>query len=469
MNFRLQPGRSLRCARLPGWLCTGMVLLSGAVLASGAVAEPELPAAFVDADFPAINEHELRLGQLLFYDPILSGNRNISCASCHHPDLATGDGLSLGIGEGGVGLGLQRRVEPTNPPEQRIPRNSPPLFNLGARQIHTLFHDGRIQSDEALPGGFRTPLSGDMESGFSGLLSAQTMFPVLSPDEMAGHYQENDIARRVRLGMISGPDGAWAAIAARVSGIEEYRLHFARAYPDIRDGKAIAFTDISNAIAAFIAFEWRSDRSAFDAVLRQEAGLSDQAHRGMQLFYGAAGCARCHSGTLLSDQQFHAMGQPQLGPGKAERFEDHQEDTGRYRVTGDPADAYAFRTPALRNVMHTGPWGHAGAYDDLQDFLEAHLAPDQAIPDYQRTVQLPPLDNIKSDWAILDSARMTARIIAAASQPVVVLDETDMSALLAFLDSLTDPASLQGRLGIPSQVPSGLPLDQRLEQAFNER
>ena len=63
-----------------------------------------MPRPLSDADFPKHSAAEVKLGQLLFYDPILSGNKNIACATCHHPSLATGDGVSLGIGEGGIGL-----------------------------------------------------------------------------------------------------------------------------------------------------------------------------------------------------------------------------------------------------------------------------------------------------------------------------------------------------------------------------
>ena len=76
----------------------------GVVAGSGAVAEIETPRALSDADFRAVDPAEAALGQLLFYDPILSGNRNISCGTCHHPTFGTGDGVSLSLGEGGVGL-----------------------------------------------------------------------------------------------------------------------------------------------------------------------------------------------------------------------------------------------------------------------------------------------------------------------------------------------------------------------------
>ena len=101
-----------------------LLALSGAAAAAGDLA---LPAPLGDADFPAHPMAEVELGQLLFWDAELSGNRNIACATCHHPRFGTSDGLSLGMGEGGIGLGPQRRVDPANAPEQRIPRNAPAL------------------------------------------------------------------------------------------------------------------------------------------------------------------------------------------------------------------------------------------------------------------------------------------------------------------------------------------------------
>lgn len=214
-----------------------------------------LPDPVTDADYAPVDGAEARLGQLLFYDPILSGNREVSCATCHHPAFGTSDGLSLGIGDGGTGLGPARRADPDNPPEQRIPRNAPALFNLGAHEFTVLFHDGRIETDPDRPGGLRTPLDADMVAGFASLLSAQTMFPVLSADEMAGHYGENEISTAVRQGRLTGPGGAWDLISRRVAAIPAYGKAFARVYPQISAPDQIAFTDISNAIAAFMAFE----------------------------------------------------------------------------------------------------------------------------------------------------------------------------------------------------------------------
>ncbi|WP_108814783.1 cytochrome-c peroxidase [Loktanella sp. Alg231-35] len=424
------------------------------IWAGGAVADG-LPVPLTNADFAPVDAAEARLGQLLFFDPILSGNRNVSCATCHHPAFGTGDGLSLGLGDGGIGLGTQRVADPQNMPEQRIPRNAPALFNLGAHEFTVLFHDGRIEVDPDRPGGLRTPLDADMVTGFASLLSAQTMFPVLSADEMAGHYSENDVSQAVRRGVITGPGGAWDIIARRVAGIPAYADDFAVVYDHVDDPDQITFADISNAIAAFMAVEWRSDTAPFDAVLRGEASLPEPAATGLALFYGAANCASCHSGPFLTDHQFHAMGAPQIGPGKSARFESHARDEGRFRVTGDSADLYAFRTPSLRNVTLTAPYGHAGAHSDLRAFVAAHVDPQTGLVSYNiDAATLPdlPVDDLRG----MDDASAIAQAVSYQG-PQIGADEID--ALVAFLASLTDPAAREGRLGVPDTVPSGLPVD----------
>jgi len=446
---------------LAGTLLGGTVAactFAGAVLAT----EPprlDLLRAPVDLDYRSVRLEEAELGRLLFWDPILSGNRNISCGTCHHPRFATSDGLSLGLGEGGIGVGPDRRVDPENAPEQRIPRNSPALFNLGAHEFTVMFHDGRIEADATRPSGLRTPLEDEMVAGFATLLSAQTMFPVLSPDEMAGHYSENDVSRAVRQGLITGEGGAWDIISRRVADIPSYRAMFESVYPGIANGRPIDFTDISNAIAAFVEHEWRSDNSAFDAWRRGEAELSVEAEAGMHLFYGSAGCAACHAGPFQTDHGFHATGSPQLGPGKAERFESHSRDVGRMRVTNRMADAYAFRTPSLRNVARTGPWGHAGGHSDLAAFLRFHADPQAGLDAYAPAATLPAFAAAKPDLAVLEDAAERAAMREAISLRSVDLDDHDIAMLLAFLDALTDEQAIKGRLGIPDAVPSGLAID----------
>ncbi|SDI23133.1 cytochrome-c peroxidase [Aliiruegeria lutimaris] len=419
----------------------------------------ELPPAVTDDMFAATSPAMVEVGRLLFWDPILSGNRNISCGTCHHPKFGTSDGMSLSLGEGANGLGPERVPDPANMPEQRIPRNAPAMFNLGAMEFTTLFHDGRIQADPSQPNGLRTPLDQEMVQGFTGVLSAQTMFPVLSQDEMAGHYSENEISKAVRSGRLTGENGAWDLIAQRVRAIPEYRAAFEAALPEVAAGRPISFTDISNAIAEFINWEWRSDDSAFDRHLRGEAPLEGAALHGMELFYGKAGCNDCHSGPFQTDHAFHAMAVPQFGPGKAERFESHSRDEGRFRVTGQEADLYAFLTPSLRNVALTAPYGHTGSHRDLPAFVAYHLDPVAGLAEFDRAQPILHDFEGKEIWAALDDGAEAERIAQAAEKATVSLSEEEISALVAFLDSLTGANGAEGRLGIPDSVPSGLPVD----------
>ncbi|MCA0869505.1 c-type cytochrome [Seohaeicola saemankumensis] len=407
-----------------------------------------------DARFPPLEEASVALGQLLFFDPILSGSRTVSCATCHHPRFATSDGVALGLGDGGTGLGPDRSHDPANPPEQRIPRNSPALFNLGASEFTTFFHDGRLETDPTRPSGIRTPLGADMEAGFASALSAQAMFPVLSGDEMAGHYSENDVAQAVRQGLLTGPGGAWSILSDRIEAIPAYRA----AFDAVIGSREIRFADIANAVADFVAFEWRADNSPFDAYLRDGTPLPAPAARGMALFYGAAGCSACHGGQFQTDHAFHAIAMPQIGPGKAARFERHSRDQGRIRVTGADADAYRFRTPSLRNVAHTAPYGHSGAYARLEDAVRHHLDPVAALGRYDTAQAVLPGPGFDSDFAVMRAPAERAAIAAANELAPVTLSDAEIADLLAFLDALSDPTSLAGRMGVPDAVPSGLPV-----------
>ena len=431
---------------------TRQCVLAVVVLLTLPVVADPLPDA--NAQFQNHPLKDITLGRLLFYDPILSGNRSVSCATCHHPRFATSDGVSLGMGDGGIGLGPARVGDPNNQPEQRIPRNAPALFNLGAEEFIRFFHDGRLEADVARRSGLRTPLGEDMERGFASALAAQAMFPVLSPDEMAGHYSENDVAQAVRQGRITGEGGAWSILTQRIEGIGEYR----RLFTDVIGSRPVEFADIANVIAAFIAFEWRADSSPFDTYLHSGAPLSDMALTGMQLFYGDAGCARCHSGLFQTDHDFHAIAMPQLGPGKAARFEHHRRDTGRMRVTGDPQDAYRFRTPSLRNVAQTAPYGHSGAYATLEAVVRHHLDPRAGLSGYDPAQALLPGAGVDTDLPLAGPDR--DQIAAANALLPVSLEDAQVDAVLAFLETLSDPQSLRGRLGVPAQVPSGLPVDQ---------
>ena len=153
-----------------------------------------LPEPIYEFDSPSVEKVDL--GRLLMFDKILSGNRNISCATCHHSLTDTGDGLSLPVGEGGQGLGVTRLAwHEDDSIHERVPRNAPPVWNLGDRSFHSLFHDGRVSKLLAemagdYPSACKTPAGQDLPGNLDSLLACQAMFPVTSSTEMAGQYAE---------------------------------------------------------------------------------------------------------------------------------------------------------------------------------------------------------------------------------------------------------------------------------------
>ncbi len=181
----------------------------------------------------------------------------------------------------------------------------------------------------------------------------------------------------------------------------------------------------------------------------------------MDLFYGSAGCSTCHSGQFQTDHRFHAIAMPQIGPGKAARFESHHRDVGRMRVTGDAADAYRFRTPSLRNVDQTAPYGHAGAFASLESVVRHHLDPVASLKDYDPSqAVLPGLVRArKISWRRPTLSKLK-RLPRPTNSPQWRSPTARSTASSHFLHHLTDRRSPAFRLGTPTSVPSGLPVEQ---------
>lgn len=432
-----------------------------AALFLACAAQAQLPAALSDADFHDNGRPDagkVELGRLLFFDKVLSGSFNIACATCHHPFAGTGDGLSLPVGEGARGTGVARDTgSGSHAVPERVPRNAPALFNLGAREFTTMFHDGRVQPDAGMPSGFASPAGFDLPPGLDSALAVQAMFPVTSGTEMAGQPGENPVADAAAASDLLR---VWELLAERLRGIDGYVTRFVAAFDDVQGPMDITMMHAANAIAAFEAAAWRADDSPFDRFLRGERGALSRVQRhGMWLFYGKAGCSACHGGVLQTDHSFRAIAMPQVGPGKGDGASGY-EDFGRERVTGQPSDRYRFRVPALRNVALTAPYGHDGAYDTLEAVVRHHLDPVRALYEFDfAQVLLPSRPDLDDhDRYAIEDTSILASIAAASELAPTPLRDGEVRALIAFLHALTDPAMLDLRRNVPASVPSGLPV-----------
>ncbi|HEX5438276.1 MAG TPA: cytochrome c peroxidase [Gemmatimonadaceae bacterium] len=402
---------------------------------------------------PHVRESLVKLGQALAFDPILSGNHDVSCMTCHLPGFETGDGRSLSIGAGGSGLGPSR----THPDGVFIPRNAPPLFDAGA--LRHMFWDGRVEADEH--GQVHTPAGAQFTPAMQrvmefGAVSAQPMFPPAASTEMRG-VSGNELAA------ISADDytDIWAGLMRRLGAIPEYRKMFEKAYPGTRF-RDMNFAYASNAIAGFLVDKLTFSNTPWDRFLRgQDRALTPQQLEGARSFLTLK-CSVCHTGPTLSDDKFHDVDVAQIGPGQNQGMLLH-EDFGRMNVTGDPADRYRFRTSPLRNVELTAPYGHDGAIMTLRDFV-AHYSnsdstlraydPSQLEPDLRSTL-VPDVDEIIAQRdTLLDGVVLTPALV---------------DNLVAYMQALTDPAARDLSRFVPRRVPSGLPVGQPTDVAHGRR
>nr|WP_281494086.1 cytochrome c peroxidase [Jannaschia sp. S6380] len=414
------------------------------------------PAPAEEVTFHPFDDARAKLGQFLFYDPILSGNRNISCGTCHHHDTFSADALSLGIGEGGRGVGVRRDAGAGRDAiRKRVPRNAPGLWNIGATAFTTFFHDGRVGLSDAYDNGYDSPAEEWLPDGLPNLLAVQAIFPLTAQFEMAGNPDENEISGAIH----DRIDAAWPILAKRVRVIPEYGEMFVAAF-DLPGPEAVEITHIAIALADFMNAEWRSLDAPWDAYL-DGTPLAPAQERGRVLFFGRANCASCHSGPLFTDHGFHALAIPPVGPGRTRRFDPMPRDVGRMAETDDLADAYRFRTPSLRNVTLTEPWGHNGAYPTLAGIVRHHADPVAGLAEWTPDLaRLPDADWLgATDFVIRSDTREMARVAAAIDIEPVALSEAEVADLVAFLGALEGGESRYGRLGVPDAVPSGLPVD----------
>ena len=461
----LRPAKALLF--LCAWLC-----LAGAAVAQADTVGDDLDAALdrvIKARGleplempPLVITPKFRLGQMLFFDPILSGTRDVACATCHLLGRGTSDGVALSLGVRAAGLAEERSALDT---ERVHPRNTMDLWNRGHPSVRNMFWDGRVSEIEAPVSRFQTPMMDYLPDGIESVLAAQVLFPLTGEEEMlglpgdrsapdlpAGHADRPNEVALAAVGLDEDEPERFVAVhdalMRRLLGQAgtpladwqiAYRRLIAQAFPETLLG-AVTIGDLANAVGHFQELAFVTRETPWDRYLAGEKGaMGADAKRGALLFYGKGRCVACHSGPLLSDFQFHSLAVPQIGPG----IDETGDDRGRYEATRIPRHRYQFRTPPLRNVTLTAPYFHSGAVESLEDAIALHLAP--------------PAGGAGADAAADPSAEALRRAsFAPMLRRGVALDEDERASLLAFLRSLEDDQANSRALIVPESVPSGL-------------
>ena len=272
----------------------------------------------------APSSEKVELGRLLFWDPILSGGKDVACATCHLPELGYTDGIARSIGVGGVGAGPSRVVGHTGV----VPRNAPTVLNtvwngiteLGMfnPEFAPMFWDGRTQG-----------------------LANQALDPIRSQQEMRG---DNFTIAQLE-----------SEVLNRLNNNDDYQALFNSAY----GSTDITFAMLGQALADFQT-TLIANNSPFDRWVRGDASaMSANQIQGMEEFV-KVGCAQCHSGPMFSNYETHVLGVPEA-------------DNLDMPDVGD--GNFGFRTPTLRQLAFTAPYFHGGQMESLRDAIEFYDSP----------------------------------------------------------------------------------------------
>src|SRR5215510_7192653 len=255
-------------------------------------------------------QEKIELGRLLYFDPVLSGDNEQSCATCHHPELGISDGRHTSMGFGGKGAGPDRQGG------KQVQRSAPTIWNAAFNNKQ--FWDGRAND-----------------------LEEQASFPITSPDEMNQNRDE---------------------LVKELKAIPEYVRLFSKAFSG-DGGSAVTFNNVTSAIAAFER-TIISDNSPFD---RYAAGdrtaLTVEERRGLTLFRSLkTRCFECHGFPTFANPDFKVVGVPKM-PGQPDDF-------GRSEIEGGEPYKNAFKVPTLRNVALTAPYMHSGRFQTLEEVID---------------------------------------------------------------------------------------------------
>ena len=338
----------------------------------------------------------IALGRALFWDPILSGGKDVSCATCHHPQFGYTDGRALSIGVDAIGLGPDRQHLS---PEQYgfVRRNAPTILNTAFNGIDENGHYDPVTA----------PMFWDNREES---LELQALGPIQSFEEMRGHA--------------FGLEVALDSIVARIRKINQYRTLFARVFGN---NNSITSGNIGLAIATFERTIVATN-SPFDRYQQGDHdAMTPNQIRGMNEF-ARVGCNNCHNGPMFSDFQLHTLGVP-----------DHD------LLTTSDAGAngtYAFRTPTLRNLNETGPYFHNGVGGNLQQTITFYI-----------TARNFANNNPRGPGSLDVNPNVNQNDIDPEIRDLGNLNNRDVQDIIAFIQALNDPDFDRS---IPESVPSGL-------------
>ncbi|MBC7849690.1 MAG: cytochrome C peroxidase [Chitinophagaceae bacterium] len=252
-----------------------------------------------------------RLGKMLFYDPILSGNNERSCASCHKPTEFFTDTSRA------TALSFDKKFD--------LPRNTPSLLN--APMNHLVMMDGKHIS-----------------------LQDQIRGVALNPEEM-GSEEKN--------------------LLKKILSCAEYKNGFEKLVTYTPLDEEVSLNHISSAITFYYS-KFSRNQAPFDDLMNADIPVDPEVKKGFNVFMSKAQCATCHFVPYFNGvkppyvgSEFEVLGVPE-----DTAFSQLSDDKGRYLINSATETLNAFRTGSLRNIMHTAPFMHNGVFKSMEEVID---------------------------------------------------------------------------------------------------
>jgi cytochrome c peroxidase len=322
------------------------------------------------------------LGKMLFFETGLakdavreSGKGTYSCATCHVPSAGFMPGRAQGIADGGAGFG----------------------FNGESRQKHSEYIDGELDVQGA------RPLS---------LLNVAYVTNTTWSGKFGAHYVNEGTEyawdkEEATKGNYLGMDGLETQnieglVIHRMVVDEEtvdelgYREMFDHAFRDFPESERYSNLTASFALSAYLR-TLTTTRAPFQEWLKgNESAMTALEKEGALLFFGKAGCYRCHNGPALNSMEFHALGVRDLyqTPGSFQTDENDIRNFGRGGFTGKPEDMHKFKVPGIYNMADSPFYFHGSSKRSLRavvEYFNEGIPENPAVPQKQISKSFHPL------------------------------------------------------------------------------
>ncbi len=304
-----------------------------------------------------ITQSKVDLGKLLFHETATGGNPKIasmkdtySCASCHHAAAGFSAGIRQGIGESGLGFGINGSARIINPsvPLDSVdiqPIRSPTILNVAYQDI--MLWNGQF-------GGSAT--NAGTEANWANI-----------PENFLGF-------EGVEVQAIKGQGVHRLLIDDNFVNIFGYKQMFDNAFPNIAENQRYSTQNAALAIAAYERTVLPNQSPWQEWLKGDSNALTKEEKRGAKVFFGKGKCYECHTGPSLSDKNFYSFGMGDFDNTNEAivlgnvNFDNVKK--GRGGFTNNVADNYKFKTPTLYNLIDNGFYGHGGTFTSVKEVID---------------------------------------------------------------------------------------------------